>query len=465
MLRRITKLPRKIGTSRRFRLYFGAMMAEPRIHVLIINWNGREHLDACYRSLLAQDYDNARFVLVDNASADDSVALVRDSFGHDPRVGVLECERNLGWSGGNNRGMEAAIADGADYVFLLNNDTAVEPDCLRRLVEMAEARPQTGALAPKMLMFKERQIINSIGLECSIVGACWDRGLGRVDDERWNATMPVIGVSGGAAFFRTAALEKAGLLPEDYEIYLDDLELCLRVWNAGYTVQTCPEAVVYHKFSATMGEGEKLRRKYYLNVRNRWRLMLRNFPISRALPVAVMTAVGEARAVGRALLDGEAWKAGVHARAWLDALRYLPTVWAERRERKRRGIRKCRFWRHIRWRPMFFAGAELPEDGWYQPRIIAGEEFRPIARYATATLEPGRYRIIHGNPYAALGPARVTVRCGGKAVAKLATKSRGMADVHVDGAPLSFESGRVFWAEHTGERIDIGGWLRVEPAE
>src|SRR5690554_139516 len=99
-------------------------MNKPLVYVVIINWNGREHLDVCFTTLLASDYPNVRFLLLDNASTDGSVAYVRERFGHDDRVCWLACKENYGWSGGNNLGIQAALEAGAAYVFLLNNDIA-----------------------------------------------------------------------------------------------------------------------------------------------------------------------------------------------------------------------------------------------------------------------------------------------------------------------------------------------------
>ncbi|HIJ65701.1 MAG TPA: glycosyltransferase family 2 protein, partial [Candidatus Hydrogenedentes bacterium] len=228
------------------------VMNMPLVHCFVINWNGLEHLEACFEALLAGTYENARFVLIDNASEDGSAEFVQGTYGYDPRLDIVVNASNLGWSAGNNVGLEQALDGGADYVFLLNNDTVVAPDAIERLVEMAAARPEAGALAPKMLLYDSPDIINSVGLECSVIGSTWDLGIGRLDGPHWATPRKVIGVCGGACFLRTSALRKTGLLPTGFGIYLDDLDLCLRLWDAGYEVWNCPDAVVRHKYSATM---------------------------------------------------------------------------------------------------------------------------------------------------------------------------------------------------------------------
>jgi len=432
-------------------------MTTPLVHVLIINWNGIGHLQACFDSLLASTYPNARFILVDNASTDGSVEFVRAAYGADPRVDILECGRNLGWAGGNNHGMEHALAAGADYVFLLNNDTATEPDAIARLVAAAEANPNAGALAPKMLMFWNPRLINSVGLACSRIASSWDIGIGRLDAPAWNVTRHVIGVSGGAAFYRAAALRAAGLLPPDFDIYLDDLDICLRMWDAGYEISTCPDAVVRHKYSATMGQGKQLRRKYYLNTRNRARVLLRNFPAARIAGVMPAFAVGEMRAIARAILDGEPWRAAAHVRSWLAALAYLPRALRVRRAHPPKG----RFWNLILDRPAFFPGTEFPKDGWYSPRTINGALIRPMSAVATLQTTARCLRVLHMNCYPALGATAVEVRQDGHVIDVLTTLDAGHATIPVTPGTVEFAAVKIFDADATGEKFDLGGWLAI----
>ncbi len=438
------------------------MTPSSSVYILVINWNGREHLEACFKSLVNQTYSRARFLLLDNGSTDGSQQFVRDRFGHDERVEVLDWGANLGWSGGNNRGIEAALREGADYVFLLNNDTAVAEDAVERLVATAEAQPDAGAFAPKMVLFNDPGVLNSVGLACSVIGSCWDIGLGRIDGEQWNRTGEIIGVCGGAMFLRREALERAGLLPEDYGIYLDDLELCLRIWNAGYSIHACPEAVVRHKFSATMGEGAKARWKYYLNTRNRWRLILRNFPAAQLPRVLLLAALGEARACGRAALEREWWRAAAHARAWGAALAYLPAALAERRGRRKRGLSTCRFWRLIRRRPLFFPGTVLPEGGWYPIEPVDDEAVHPMARRASWRFEAGTHHIRHMHPSPRLGAPDITVWRGSERAGRIYTADGGITVALERPDTLAFEAERIFTAEETGLPHDCGGWLAWE---
>lgn len=449
-------------------LYSRAMNGTPpRVDALVINWNGREHLAACFDALLANSYPNARYILVDNASTDDSVAFVTSRYGGDPRVAVHRCPSNLGWSGGNNHAMRASLDSGADYLFLLNNDTAAAPDAIARLVAQAEAEPETGALAPRMLLFDQPWILNSRGLACSMIGASWDIGIGRVD-----RTAPedppeeVIGVCGGAMFLRARALRNAGLLPESFEIYLDDLDLCLRIWEAGHAVRTCPAAAVRHKFSATFGTGPRARHKYFLNTRNRFLIQMRNFPLSALPEAAAWTLLGEVRACGRTLLDREPWRVAAHARAWIAALGCLPAALRERRRRASQpGRRPHAFWPLVRRRPMFCPAVPLPEKGWYPARTVNGAPLSPMSQYAYAECGSARLRVTLVNCYPELGAAEVRLLRDGEEIARLVARGPDAAVTEVSPGPVEFAALRVFLAEDTGEAMDCGGWLRLEPLD
>jgi GT2 family glycosyltransferase len=434
-------------------------MIQPLVYVIVINWNGREHLDGCFSSLLESTCVNARFLLVDNASTDGSAEFVREFFGGDPRVELLVLAQNLGWSGGNNAGIQWAMERGADYIFLLNNDTATATGAISLLVEAMERDERLGALAPRMLLFDQADLLNSMGLRMSSIGAAWDIGIGRMDDPQRHRSEAIIGVCGGAMFLRASVLRETGLLPEDFDIYLDDLDLCLRIWNAGYLIMSCPEAAVRHKFSATMGEGLRTRCKYFLNTRNRFRILLRHFPLSSLSRVLPRLLLGEARAIGRSLVLGEAWRVLAHVRAWLATLVYLPTALRFRHAHPTSG--KPAFWNLVTDAPQFCPHVVLPEEGWYLPITWNGERLRPMARRATLELSPGPLQVRLVNCYPAVGVARIVVVTGETLLADLATESTAEAAFDFPGGALTIRAESAFCREDTGLDYDAGAWIQV----
>ncbi|MBW7864490.1 MAG: glycosyltransferase family 2 protein [Candidatus Hydrogenedens sp.] len=438
-------------------------MSYPLTHVLVINWNGREHLEDCFSSLLESGGGNYRFVLVDNASTDGSADFVRGRFGQDPRVEVLSLPENLGWSGGNNAGIRAAMAAGADYVFLLNNDTRVAPDALQRVVELAESDPSIGVVAPRMALFGQPFVLNSTGVVCSRAGACWDIGAGRVDGPRWHRHEPVIAACGGACLLRVRALHETGLLPEAFSIYLDDVDLCLRMWDAGHRVLPCPEAVVEHKFSASMGEGARARQKYYLATRNRFYLFLRNLPAEGFVKLLPWMLLAEAKAVGRALLDRRWWAAAAHVRAWAALPAFLPEAGRHRREWRTKGFSKGRFLPMLHRERLFCPEVALPRDGWYPSRTVNGETVQPMSARAWRDVAGGRLRVLSVNCYPSLGPTRVRMEMDGRVLGTVACAERAEMTLDVPAGRLELIAETLHCAEDTGGVADFGGWLRVEP--
>jgi GT2 family glycosyltransferase len=437
-------------------------MSPPLVYVLVINWNGREHLDVCFRSLLESTYENARFVLVDNASEDGSVDFVRETFHSDSRIEILECGENLGWSRGNNRGIAYALERAADYVLLLNNDTRTEPDALAALATFAESDSTIGALSPKLLLFDCPEILNSLGLMATRAGSAWDLGIGRADAPRWNARRDIAGVCGAAMFIRASVFPKAGVLPEDFDIYLDDLDLCLRIWDTGYRILSCPEARIHHKFSATMGVGPAARRKYFLNIRNRARVIMRNVSAPQLPESLGRLFLSDLRGIAHAVLNREFWKAGAHLKSCWEALCYIPAAHRHRLEWRSKGNERGRFWPMLQSGPAFFPGTEFPHNGWYAPRLIGGRAYRPMAPRASFSHTGGLLHIRMAHPYPNLGPQTVRVRRDGEVLTQLHSRDEHEWRFEWPPGELTFESNVLFSVEQTGESIDIAAWLDIE---
>jgi hypothetical protein len=237
------------------------------------------------------------------------------------------------------------------------------------------------------------------------------------------------------------------------------------LWDAGYEVWSRPAATVRHKFSATMGEGTNLRRKYYRNTRNRLRLILRNFPASSAWRVIPGYLHAEVKALGRALLDGEPWRAWSHVRSWFAGLAYIPKAVAARQAARNRGLRIGSYWPMVRKDCLYFHGVELPVDGWYQSREFEGQTFLPMARVATQETAGGTLRVTHANCYPQLGDTDIEVYAGDEHLVTLQTSHIDAVEVTVPPGRLRFVAKHLFRAEDTGAHEDFGGWLRTEEVQ
>ncbi|RJP72912.1 MAG: glycosyltransferase family 2 protein, partial [Candidatus Zixiibacteriota bacterium] len=201
------------------------MSSTPSLAVIVVNWNRRDDTLACLASLALVTYPHFRVILVDNGSTDGSVAAVRERF---PRVQVIESPVNLRFAGGNNLGLREVLARGDDYALLLNNDTTVDADFLDKLVAAAQ---ETGAAlaAPKILYFYRPEVIWFAGGELvPTLGYVRHWGLRQRDDGRFDQRRETTFLTGCALLIRRDALETVGLLDEDYYLYSEDADYCLR---------------------------------------------------------------------------------------------------------------------------------------------------------------------------------------------------------------------------------------------
>ncbi len=221
--------------------------SRPLASVVIPNWNGIQHLPICLEALRAQSYSPVEVIVVDNASADGSQALLEDQY---PEVRLLALDHNLGLTGGNNAGFRAAQGE---ILVSLNNDTQAEPRFVEALVEGLAEHPDAGMAASRMRLFDQRQILHSAGDGFGVDGIPFNRGVwqqdrGQFDDPEW-----IFGGCGGAVAYRRAMLDDVGLFDESFFMYCEDVDLNWRAQLAGWRCWYAPQAIVYHKLSATGG--------------------------------------------------------------------------------------------------------------------------------------------------------------------------------------------------------------------
>ena len=216
---------------------------QPRVAITILIWNGKEDTLKCLRSLREDTYGNKQIIIVDNGSTDDSVEKIRLLF---PEVIVLRMGKNLGFTGGNNAGIRHALEMSVDYIYLLNNDTTVEPGALGRLVEAAEANPEAGLVAPVIHDLDPPRAIWFAGSALSLRhAAAWHDN----SHEPSLTELPyeVPWATGCAMLIRAELLRELGGFDDRYFLSWEDVDLSLRVRKAGKKVMVAPMARIYHK--------------------------------------------------------------------------------------------------------------------------------------------------------------------------------------------------------------------------
>ncbi len=240
---------------------------EPLVSILVLNYNGKKFLKACFDSILKSTYSNFEIALVDNNSTDDSVAFTEANY---PMVKIIQTGKN----GGYSRAYNIAFGKSSGkYYLLLNNDVVVEKNWLEPLVNVAEADEKIAALQPKI-----RSLIDDGYFEYA--GACggfmdkygYPFLRGRIfytiekDDGQYDDETEVFWTSGAAMFIRAEALKKSGDLDEDFVHHMEEIDLCWRLHLVGYRLKVIPDSVIYHYAGATIKADSF--KKIYWNHRN-----------------------------------------------------------------------------------------------------------------------------------------------------------------------------------------------------
>jgi GT2 family glycosyltransferase len=242
-------------------------MKSPLVYVVMLTWNQKEDTLACLESLQQMTFPNFRIVVVDNGSTDDTESAIRVQF---PEVEVVVNPRNLGFTGGTNVGLRYALAQGAEFVLSINNDTLVEPDILDELVAHAMA-PDVGVVSPKIYYADEPTRIWSVGArQHPLTLEMIDKGRGRIDVGQWEQVVEQDYLLGCAQLIKRAVLEEVGLLDETLFLYYDDLDYSLRARGAGYRLLMVPQARMWHKVAASAGGVDSPRVRYYRTRSSVW---------------------------------------------------------------------------------------------------------------------------------------------------------------------------------------------------
>lgn len=224
----------------------------PLVYVIVLNYNGRRWLEACFEALLATEYPNFRPVLVDNASCDGSVELVRERF---PQVEVIINHANCGFAEGNNTGISAALEAGADYVVLLNPDTKVEPRWLAELVRIGEDESGVGILGSVQLCY-DGDDFNSW---TTTAAREYLGELGRLESARlW---IPVDWVEGSCFAIKRKVLAEVGLLDPLYSSFYEEIDFCRRAAAHGYKVALIPRSRIRHFRGGSWEANPRLKRE------------------------------------------------------------------------------------------------------------------------------------------------------------------------------------------------------------
>ena len=303
------------------------------VAVIVVNYRTTELTIACVDSVLRARHPSfdQRVLIVDNASGDDGPKRFRSlwasSESPDEAVEVLELPANVGYAGGGNAGFAHAVALGARYALLLNSDTTLHPDCVRRLVEDAEAEERVALVSPRIFVGSEGDASDRLwfgGGRCSrFTGRAVHVGWGQPGRRGWQDRRDMSYASGCALLVRLDALEgNGGGFDASLFSYAEDLDLSLRLGARGWRIRYVPDAVVWHHEGGGVSHKRADRGsqalRLYLGTRNRMRVAARHarwYHWPTLAPMLAIDVVGRFSAV--ALRDGDLRAlAGVLRGAW-----------------------------------------------------------------------------------------------------------------------------------------------------
>jgi GT2 family glycosyltransferase len=246
-----------------------------RVCIVVLNWNGWADTIACVRSLQQQVYQDATLLVVDNCSTDGSVAHIRQAL---PSVELITTSHNLGFGGGCNVGMRAAIAGGAEFIWLLNSDAMAAPNALLELVRHAGNCPGLGAVGSVLYEADQPQTVQLWGggqVRLYYGGSRHLRAPGRLDF-----------ISGASVLLRVSALAQTGLFDEvAFFMYWEDTDLSFRLRAAGWGIDVAPAAYAWHRESSSLGKGSPVLDLYF--TRSAVRFLRKHAPLP-LVPIAMM---------------------------------------------------------------------------------------------------------------------------------------------------------------------------------
>lgn len=246
------------------------MNKKPLVSVLVLTYDHTDLLKSCLRSVLKSNYPNLEFIVSDNGSKEDIAGFVRKNY-VGQKIKVVRLKKNKGLTGGFNFGFKFCRGK---YVMLLSNDTRIERKAISLLVEIAEQNSSVGIVSPQVIQMKNPKYLHHAGSFLTYSGLLYHYGLlQNKDSNLYQKSYYIFSCNGAGFLIRKETAQVCGLFEEDFFISYDDSDLSHRIWLAGYTIVYSPQAKLWHRWNATIGENAPM---WYYNHRNHLSSFIRN---------------------------------------------------------------------------------------------------------------------------------------------------------------------------------------------
>ena len=301
-------------------------MSKTKIAIIIVCYNGRDYLPDCLNSLKKQSLEPDQIIIVDNASTDQSVDYISENF---PDFKLIKNKKNQGFAQSNNQGIDFALKNNPDFIFLLNQDTICDQDCLEQLANTARKGKKIFAYQPLILCWPEKNQIQTSGDKMHFLGFGYSEDYKKLITENQKLKTSITYASGAAMFINVQALKEVGLLDHDLFMYHEDLDLCLRARFLGYDIVLVPQAIIYHKYQEGIPK-----HRWYWSERNRLLTLLKFYKFKPLILIFPAWLFMEMGVLFYSLMTG---CFSLKIKSYFSVLYYLPKTL-----RKRKRIQKSR---------------------------------------------------------------------------------------------------------------------------
>ncbi len=259
-------------------------MSYPKVAVVILNYNGKLHVERFLPTVYNSAYPNLELILGDNASTDDSVEFVQQNY---PKIKIIYNDKNYGYAEGYNQVLKHV---NADYFVLLNSDVEVTPNWIEPVIRLMESDTSIAAAQPKIRSWAYRHLFEYAGAAggyMDMLGYPFCRGrifdTLEADTGQYDDVKEVFWASGAALFIRKECWEKTGGFDSNFFAHMEEVDLCWRLKNMGYKIMYCPDSTVFHVGGGTLTVTDP--RKTYLNFRNSLTMLQKNLPLKKSAGV------------------------------------------------------------------------------------------------------------------------------------------------------------------------------------
>ena len=279
------------------------MLLQPSVAIVILNYNGKKHLEMFLPSVINSSYTNKHIIVADNASTDDSVSFVKEHF---PTVEILINKQNDGFAGGYNWALKLVESE---YYVLLNSDVEVASNWIEPIISLMESDAAIAACQPKLISYSNRNLLE-------YAGACggWIDKLGypfsrgrifdvlEKDKHQYDDIQEIFWASGAAMFVRSKVFHQLGGFDASFFAHQEEIDLCWRMQLAGNKIMVVPQSVVYHVGAGTLPRGG---RKVFLNFRNNLLMLSKNLTPKERLTIIPFRFLLDAISAWKGLFQGD----------------------------------------------------------------------------------------------------------------------------------------------------------------